>query len=152
PPGVGVVLARAEDRTRGARMYTQAHLGPDDLEKPYFQVAEGLGEIYVSAAGHLDSLIGTNAFRVIEPPDGAEPVTVNFALDPGKSLTGRIEDADGKPVAGGTVTGLGPSWARSERREDATFTAVALDPDHPRSIAVIHPQRKLAAVAQLRGD
>jgi RNA polymerase sigma factor (sigma-70 family) len=152
PPGLGVVLARAEDRVRGARPYTQAHLSPDDLKKPYFKVEDGLGEIFLSAAGHLDSLLGTNDFRVIEPAEGADPVTVSFALDPGKSVTGRIEDADGKPVAGATVTGLGPSWARSERREDATFTAVALDPDHPRIVAVIHPQRKLAAVAQLRGD
>jgi RNA polymerase sigma factor (sigma-70 family) len=152
PPGLGLVLARAEDRNRGARVYTQVHLTPEDLKKPYFKVADGLGEIYISAAGHLDSLIGTNAFRVIEPPDGAEPLAVNFAVDPGKSVTGRVEDPDGKPLAGATFAGLGSVWVGAERREDATFTAVALDPDHPRSVAVVHPQRKLAAVMQLRGD
>jgi RNA polymerase sigma factor (sigma-70 family) len=152
PPGLGLVLARAEDRNRGARVYTQVRLSPEDLKKPYFRDLDVLGEIYISAAGHLDSLIGTNAFKVVEPPDGSEPLTVNFALDPGKSVTGRVEDGDGKPVAGATFAGLGSVWVRAERREDATFTAVALDPDHPRSVAVVHLQRKLAAVAQLRGD
>jgi RNA polymerase sigma factor (sigma-70 family) len=152
PPGLGIVLARAEDRIRGARPYTQARLNPDDLKKPYFTVLDGVGEIVRSAADHVEPLLGTNAFKVIEPPDGAEPLTVNFALDPGKSVTGRIEDADGKPAAGAMVAGLGPTWVRVERSADATFTAVALDPDHPRNIAAIHPQRKLAGVAQLRGD
>ncbi len=152
PPGLGVVLAQAETRVVDAKPYIQARLSAEDKKKPYFQVHEGLGEIFISAARHFEPLSGLNAYHVIEPAEGTEALTVNFELDPGKKLTGRLEDADGKPVLGATVTGLTSVWDEAKKHEAAAFTAVALEPKEPRTVAAIHAERKLAGAARLRGD
>jgi RNA polymerase sigma factor (sigma-70 family) len=178
PPGPGVVMVQAERRAVGARPYTQAFVRPADRKEPYFQEHDGLGDIFLSADRGLEPLVDKNAYRIIEPAEGAEALTVDIALDPGKTVTGRVVDPDGNAVRGTTVVGLQGGWdpvtwldlafRDKDRpttvglqdggdqggliRDGATFTAVALDPEHPRLLLAIHPGRKLGGTLLLRGD
>jgi RNA polymerase sigma factor (sigma-70 family) len=152
PPGLGLVVVRAETGADGARPYPQARLSPDDRKKPYFGNIDQLGETFRTAGGIIQPLLGFNAYRVIDPAAGTASLTVDFQLNHGKPLTGRLVDPDGRPVAGATLAGLSSDGDGPVKCEGAEFTAVALDPDHPRPVAAIHPERKLAATVPLRGD
>jgi hypothetical protein len=59
---------------------------------------------------------------------------------------------DGTPLAGASVRGTGDRRVEAGPLGAATFTAVGLDPDHPRILTVWHPARRLAGHAVLRGD
>jgi hypothetical protein len=77
---------------------------------------------------------------------------LNFALDPGKTVTGRVVDGAGKAVAGASAGGLTATHDVPVTLPDDTFVARALDPGHPRTVAVFHRAGKLAGTLQLRGD
>ena len=57
---------------------------------------------------------------------GAEPVTLNLQVDPGRALSVTVVDPDGKPVSGYLVSGTRPmtSW-ESHPLDSATFAVTA---------------------------
>jgi protocatechuate 3,4-dioxygenase beta subunit len=149
PPGPGVIFAVVRDRRDGNR-YTQARLAPADKEKAYKD--SELGEAFLAASGAIETLHGTNAYRLIDPPTDAKAVTCNFELDPGQTRAGNVLGPDGQPLAGAVVSGLTAIYPRPVRLKDAAFTAVALDPETPRDVLFVHLERKLAGRLTVRGD
>jgi|GEM_PF-3282058 len=94
------------------------------------------------------------AFLEINPKAGDEPLHVQFALDAEHVVKGKLTSPDGKPLVGALVAGLRHDWY-TDTEEPFTsdeFTALGLDPAHPRLLCFAHPERKLAGSIVLRGD
>jgi protocatechuate 3,4-dioxygenase beta subunit len=84
---------------------------------------------------------------------GAEPVSLDLQLDPGRMLTATIVDADGKPVPGCRAFGT-RSLSYWDRRplDSATFAVRALDPRQTRHVMVYHEGRHLGGMALIGKD
>jgi hypothetical protein len=111
-----------------------------------------------------DLLIGQplllDTFHAVVPihPDEKEPgsLTVTIALDPGRSTSGRVVGPDDRPLEGVTVAGLTAvkkvNDRTSDKLSDSNFTALGLEPDHPRTVLFFHTAKRLARAVILRGD
>jgi RNA polymerase sigma factor (sigma-70 family) len=82
-----------------------------------------------------------------------------IALDPGRTLSGSVVGPDGQPLTGTFAAGLyalalpmGLRTRSPERLENASFTAVSLNPRKPRTLCFLHPEKKLAGALLVRGD
>jgi RNA polymerase sigma factor (sigma-70 family) len=135
-PGPGLLLARADDDTR-------------------YLVAEPVG---IKAASNI-ILQGTyHALITINPSDkDPRSTTRDIALVAGKTVTGTVLGPDGRPLAGARAAGLSGivqfSFGREpEKLPTASFTAGGLDPQKPRALVFIHPEKKLAKVQHPRGS
>jgi protocatechuate 3,4-dioxygenase beta subunit len=149
-PGTGVIKVRAEPPEKNP--YVQVALDPADYKRAYSTKTEGMGQSFLSAAGHIEHLFGHNAYRVIDPDARTAAYTCNFELDKGRTLKGEVLDPDGKPLAGATAGGLTPVWGRNVDLKEATFTAQSLNAAQPRPLAFIHKARKLAGWVEVKGD
>ncbi len=149
-PGSGIIMVRAENEAMG--LYCEAVADPADKSKLYRDDGEGgLGQSFYTAGGSIQTLTGHHAYRLIEP-QGADPFTCDIELDRGKKVTGAVVGPDGKPLAGAAVMGLTAVGGGAAVLKDASFTVAALNPARPRTIALVHQERKLAAHVTLRGD
>ncbi len=148
PPGPGVLFAVAQT-SRDANRYTQARLNPADQDKAY---KDSPTEAFLAAGGIIETLYGTNAYRLLNLAADAKTVTCDLELDPGRTRTGTVLGPDGQPLAGAVVLGLTAVWPKPVPLKDASFTAVALDPNSPRDLLFVHVGRRLAGHLTLRGD
>src|SRR5262249_25182639 len=87
------------------------------------------------------------AFARIEPKLGDEPLKVDFVLDTGGIVKGRVFGPDGQPAAGALAAGLRhdnytDDWPPVGKTGE--FTAIGLDPKHPRLLCFAHWDKKLA--------
>jgi hypothetical protein len=93
---------------------------------------------------------------VLDLKDDAPAGSCDLAVDAGKTLTVDLRDPEAKPLAGVAVSGVGPLPSpyaiRAVPFKAATGRIFALDPDKPRTVVFLHADRKLAALATLRGD
>jgi RNA polymerase sigma factor (sigma-70 family) len=87
----------------------------------------------------------------INPAKGARSLTCDLVLDPGRTLTGTVLGPDGKPLAGTRGFSLGAGHGE-EAVKTARFTVRNLRPGHPRAVTFLHPSRRLAGFALVRGD
>jgi RNA polymerase sigma factor (sigma-70 family) len=150
-PGSGLITVRAEDEAMD--LYTEAALDPAHKSRANEDEGEGgLGQSFLSAGGGIQSLTGHHAYRLLEPEQGADTITCDIELDRGKKLMGTVTDPDGKSLAGATVMGLTAFGGGTVTLKDASFTAQALNPARPRTVAFLHKERKLAGCVKLRGD
>jgi RNA polymerase sigma factor (sigma-70 family) len=96
------------------------------------------------------------AFATISPKAGDDLVKVDFVLDAGGIVKGRVFGPDGQPLAGVLAAGLRHDWYTGEDYPGPTktgeFTAMGLDPKHPRLLCFAHWQKKLAGSIVVRGD
>jgi RNA polymerase sigma factor (sigma-70 family) len=89
----------------------------------------------------------------VNPEKGAESVTCDLVLDPGRTLKGTVVGPDGKPLTNVQVTGLGVEIDMGFDLENSfEFTAVAPKPGEPRLLQFTHRDKKLAGSLVLRGD
>ncbi len=89
----------------------------------------------------------------VSPKAGAESITCDVYLDPGRTLQGTALDPDGKPIVGARVSGLRPmGYWENEPLKTAEFTIWALGPDEKRTIQIMHEGKKLAGQLEVRGD
>jgi RNA polymerase sigma factor (sigma-70 family) len=101
------------------------------------------------------SLIGSNAYRVVDVPEGRDDLEVNFklAVKPGRNLIVRAVDPMGNSLKGVTALGFREptlnSWAI---RGDGSFVVHELDPDWPRRIFFHSPERNLAGFLDPSGN
>jgi hypothetical protein len=111
-----------------------------------------LGDTFLGADGHYESLHGKSAYAIIDPAEGADPIEVELRFDPGQTVSGTVLTPDGKPAAGVMGYKLTATYDRPAKLKDGTFTAAALDPAHPRTATFVDTDRKLAAAVTLKGD
>jgi hypothetical protein len=89
----------------------------------------------------------------IDPAPGAESITCDVVLDPGRTLKGIVIGPDGQPLAGARVSGEKPmSYWRNETLKDAEFTIVSLGDDESRHVQVMHEGKKLIGSLVVRGS
>jgi protocatechuate 3,4-dioxygenase beta subunit len=150
-PGPGLITAQASSRSDSGGRYTIAKLDPVDKPLAYLQQVESLGEAFIAADGHIEPLFNQSGYKVIDPAAGTESVTVDMQFDPGRSVSGTIVGPGGEPVKGCTITGLMAAFDPRKTLSDASFTAVALDPERPRTIAAASADRKLAGAIKVSG-
>src|SRR5262249_51549780 len=81
---------------------------------------------------------------------GAEKLTADLQLDPGKAVAGKVVGPDGKPFAGATLAGLGASFEKPAPLKGDTFTVQALLPNDVRTVAAVHLEKKLAGLVVVR--
>jgi hypothetical protein len=89
----------------------------------------------------------------VNPDKGAESVTCNLVLDPGRTLTGTVRGPDGKPLAGARVLGLKDMgyWEHAPLAT-ADFRLLGLRADKPRTVIFLHEGKKLAGFREVRPD
>jgi RNA polymerase sigma factor (sigma-70 family) len=96
------------------------------------------------------------AFATIDPKPGAETVKVDFVLDAGGVVKGRVVGPDREPLEGVLVAGLRHDWYTDAgwppTKKKGEFTALGLDPKHPRLLCFADWNKKLAGSVVLRGD
>ena len=162
PPGRGIVFARLDYlRDPGAR-YVPAHAAEADrkyLRKP---PAPGSGiiesgpksppdEEIFETAGVVWPLRWENGYAIINPILLGK-VNVSIPFDRGRSITGKVVDAEGKPLPGALMVGVGGQEHQPTELSGDRFTAFALDPPHSRTLYFVHKQRKLVGSITVRGD
>jgi hypothetical protein len=96
------------------------------------------------------------AFANLDPKAEAGPVKIDFVLDAGGTTKIRVVDPDGKPLSGTMAAGLRHDWFEDADwpalTKSAEFTALGLDPKHPRLICFANHEKKLAGSLVVRGD
>jgi hypothetical protein len=151
PPGPGILLVQARPAAGGGKAYPDARIRPEDRGKPYLRNDGGLlGARFVTSRGILQPLWSYQGYRVIEPAVGAEGLTADLELEPGKAVAGKVVGPDGKPLTGATASGLTGSFGQPAALSGDTFTAQALLPDDSRTVFVLHEGKKLAGSAVIR--
>jgi RNA polymerase sigma factor (sigma-70 family) len=144
PPGPGLVAFRAKDERYPIAV--GADLFKDRTDRAFIQTVPYL----VHATNH-------HVLHPVEPKAGAQALDVEIKLDAGKSVTGRVLDPDGKPLAGVLARGLKSSTLVFGRWEPeplpgVEFAAVGVDPRRPRAVVFVHPGKKLAGFVRLTGE
>jgi RNA polymerase sigma factor (sigma-70 family) len=142
-PGQGIVAVRSTyDRYRMG-------IGADRIKG---HRAEGRFELlltqpYLLHPGNYHVLVP------IDPEPGAESITCDVVLDPGRTLTGTVIGLDGQPLAGARVSGEKPmSYWREEALKGAEFTVESLGDDESRLVQVMHEGKRLAGSLVIRGN
>jgi RNA polymerase sigma factor (sigma-70 family) len=156
-PGLGVLLAQARAsvwRVSGVPVipYRRATFTPADAKRVKETKLPGGTRLFAVAGGGFEALDVHNACRVLELPEGPGPVNSDLTVDPGKTLQVQVRGPDGKPVPGAVVAGLADLPVSAVPLKGDSCTLYALDPRHPREVVFLHPGRKLAGSAQVRGD
>ncbi len=86
----------------------------------------------------------------VKPAAGAESVTCDLVLNPGRTRAVRVEGPDGKPLAGAYAHGRNARLGWDS--VGAEFTAYGLKPGESRTLLFQHPQKKLAGIATVKAD
>jgi RNA polymerase sigma factor (sigma-70 family) len=124
---------------------------PEPAHRGLFESDEEDGWRFTTAAGDFVFLSTEDACPVVDVPESGE-CTVDIRLNRGKTATLAVQDEAGRPLTGAVVAGLTEHWPITFRLPDATATVYALDPAKPRRLAVLHPDKKLGATVEVRGD
>jgi RNA polymerase sigma factor (sigma-70 family) len=97
----------------------------------------------------------THGLAEVNPPEGAQSVSVDVVLDPGRVLQGTVLGPDGRPLVGAQVNGLEESahWNTqwTAPLKSAQFMLSGLD-TRPRLVQFIHKEKGLAGFLIVRGD
>jgi hypothetical protein len=93
------------------------------------------------------------AFATIHPKPGDGPAAVEFVLDAGRVVRGKLVGPDDKPVAGALAAALRDDEFLSSSQQLPTdeFTALGLEPGRPRLLCFAHWEKKLAGSVAVRG-
>ncbi len=152
-PGAGVVTAQGETRAEKIFIpYTQVRVARADLPRADLKQLDGLGEMFTAADGHYVTLHSLSGYAVIDPKPTDDTVDVTITFDRGKTVSGKVVDAEGKPADGVTAYKLTACYPSPQKLADGTFTAIALDADHPRTLLFVDEAKKLAGSVELKGD
>jgi hypothetical protein len=130
-PGPGALAVRARDSTRYVRINARPEL--ERLKVGSFPIG------------------ATHAVAAINASE-KDPRTLSqtIELTAGGSREGRLVDAEGKPVAGARVVGMTDDKA-ARKIAGESLTMTGLRPDRDRALVVLHQERKIGAVAAVRG-
>jgi RNA polymerase sigma factor (sigma-70 family) len=157
-PGPGVLLAKVSglvNQVEGneANSYRQAEFNEVDRRRVKVEEKPGTSDrIFAIGGGGNLSLNQHNACKVVDLEDGAASVACTLTVRPGITRTLHLQDSDGKPLTGVIVSGIDAMPESRALLKTATCPVLALEPKQPRQLAFLHPERKLFAMATVRGD
>ncbi|HLN28867.1 MAG TPA: sigma-70 family RNA polymerase sigma factor [Gemmataceae bacterium] len=156
-PGSGVLLARAIDSRRRAgnvwiNLYKKAKFDAEDRKRVQIHTDPEGDLSFLAGNGGNASLSHYNAARVVDIGEGGSNLARDLVLDRGRTVSVSVADAEGKPLAGAIAAGVSSMWPEAIFVEAATCPVYALDPEQPRQLLLVHPERKLAVIVTVRGD
>lgn len=136
PPGGGMFCTSP----RGTNTpYTQARLSQADSGKVDYRFASNVSMF--------------NTYKLVDVPDVASPITIDFELTRGHSRSGRVVGPDGKPLPGAQVEGMdATSLSDVTTLKDESFEVVGLEPGTPRQLVFSHRDRRLVGSLLLEGE
>jgi RNA polymerase sigma factor (sigma-70 family) len=147
-PGPGMIgVCADQDRFVSAHSYPQP---PNDLPRP--------GGV---EPGHIPPHFPPSEFHTmvaINPsPGDPKSSTLDIVLEPGRAVEVKAVDPQGKPLAGVHAAGRtalrrGHEGYNDRRVVGESFTVLGLDPQRPRSLVLLHPEKALGTVLPIRGD
>jgi hypothetical protein len=134
----------------GSEWYRYRPAVPDPNYPRYFVKERGAYRVH-TLEERLGSLHGKFA-RVLQIKPGTDIVTQDVELELATALPVKIRDADGKPVTGCWVTGMGPeNWHLPTEVKDDACAAYHLEGE-PRLMGFYEPTRKRFGSLALKGD
>jgi RNA polymerase sigma factor (sigma-70 family) len=141
-PGGGVVSAKIDELRRGRCVMgagAESIDGYDAKALGFHTLPDKLFPIMVNAVAAVDA-----------KADGR--TTCDIAVTTGRTVSGKIVDPDGKPLAGAQIHGS--IGVRFDTRDlpTAEFTIPAINPAAPLPYFFYHRQKNLAAAIILKGD
>ena len=151
-PNLLVVQAAFANSFNGVSVNAYKPAQLDEADRKLVKVDKNRPNAIAVASGRSVNLQQASAVKVLDMKEGADPVTANLTLDPGKTLTVRLQDPEGKPLSGALASGVGAMPNHVVPLKDDTCRVFALDPEKPRQLAFLHVERKLFAVVTVRGD
>jgi sigma-70-like protein len=110
--------------------------------------AEGSKESVLYAAPFHILALNYHALARLDPARGVEQVKRDVTRDPGWTFTGTIRGPDDKPLAGARGLGLTDYSWEGAGMKTAEFTVRAFNPQRPRPVLFIHPEKGLVGVAR----
>jgi hypothetical protein len=129
--------------------YRRAVADPD--HKDLFNYDKDDDTWTISTAQGLEIIGIEHTVKVIDIKENEE-TKVELFVDRGVTARLRVEDADGKPLAGAWVAGLADHWPITYKLPEPTASVYALNPEKPRTLVVFHPEKKLGGTVTIRGD
>ena len=117
--------------------------------------ADDVDHYQAASAGEVktaNGLEGGNyqAFARIDPdPNDEKSLRYDIAVEPGRSLEGKVVGQDGKPLTEARVAGLHHRYQFGEKPEKLagdSFTVAGFGSTEPRVLVFAHPEKKLARV------
>jgi RNA polymerase sigma factor (sigma-70 family) len=91
--------------------------------------------------------LGSYNGAAIVSVDPKKPKEYTITLDPGVTVPVTVVDPDGKPAAGAGVGGLS-TWSLWAPNQKAAFELKQYNPDRPRSLVFLHPDRGLGKLVE----
>jgi RNA polymerase sigma factor (sigma-70 family) len=93
-------------------------------------------------------------YHEINPKPGTRTLNVDLQVLPGRTTSGRIIDAEGRPIRPALARGLDSYQDIEMRRYSGPdrFTVRGIDPRWPRRVAFLDPERKLSGTVLVRGN
>ncbi|MDP6721920.1 MAG: M56 family metallopeptidase, partial [Pirellulaceae bacterium] len=154
-PGPSVVMAQVHYHEKmgdhDVTPFRQASFSAED-EKHVPLTVDGNDRYFTKADGSIEVLGIQNAVRYVNlKPDG-EAAHVDLVLDRGKKVEIEIHDDNGKPIKGVFAAGVTEHWPHTFRLTESRSTVYGLGEDRPRTLMLLHPDRKLAGSVTLKGD
>lgn len=155
-PGPGVLQAAASRGEKSAgdllvNPYRQGRF--DDAERQRVGlVADDDGDFFVAADNSRHFPTYHNALKVLDLAPDSDTVKLDLFFDRGATRTVKLEDPNGKPLAGVMASGVAATGQTSFTLPQATFAVVGLDAQKPRRLVFLHRQRHLAGTLTVRGD
>lgn len=152
-PGIGLIRAQGQTPTTVLPIpYRQVPLDPADEPRTAKQVKTDPSDAFLSATDQYLSLYGQSAYKIIEPAKDIDTIHLEMQFDPGKTVSGKVIDPDGKPAAGVVAQGLEDVYCFPRALKYGKFTVLALDPSRPRTVTFEDEFSKLSATVQLTGE
>lgn len=151
-PGAAILTAQGETRARNRGTdFTQVRVAKADLPRADLSHLENLGEAFSAADGHIITLHSMSGYAIIEPKPTDEAVEVTITFDRGQAATGKVVDAAGKPATDVMAYKMTACYDYPQKLKDGTFTAIALETDHPRTVLFVDQAKKQATSVELKG-
>jgi hypothetical protein len=153
-PGKSLLLVRAfgGESVGDTELCPYTDAVPDPDYRDLFQYVKGENGWVFASGGGQEYLKYQNAVKVVDLKQDANETKVDVALDRGKVQKIALRDADGKPLSGVVASGLTPSGGRALKLTEPKVKVLALDPERPRRVVFLHPEKKLGGSAMVRGD
>jgi hypothetical protein len=121
-------------------------MGDGAEEIPGFERGHFTTDPYICAAPLFNTVLQIN------PGKSTVLFVQDISLDPGKTVTGKLVDPEGRPVEGVNIDGV---WGLSVHIQDlptAEFRLPTINPKHPKPYFFTHRNKKLGAAVLFQGD
>jgi hypothetical protein len=154
-PGKSLVMVQVHGREKvdGDEVCPYRTARPDPDYKDLFKYEKDDDAWIFTSAGGIEVLSIENVVKVLDLKEDGGEVKVELYVERGQTAQVVVQDADGKPLSGVVAAGLTAHWPITYRlKKEGPATVYALDPERPRRLVFLHPEKKLGGTATLRGD